>query len=210
MDFCRASAGRNPRAACVLTPQARPNSPVGSAEKHCAAQAEYGRLAAQAYSPSDAMSQARFCLDGIKKVQRVGTNLPGHLPAETGRYGGRICSRGRGWSSRFSPPSATPLHSPMRRGRWAGRPATSLPCRRNACRYRADVNAGLDALRLRGHAHLNLVDLSAESRMQEAAASCLPAPTPGALDKAAAAAYGALRARPAGPAAAPARAPGCG
>jgi hypothetical protein len=33
------------------------------------------------------------------------------------------------------------------------------------------MNAGLHALRLRGHAHLNLVDLSAESRMQEAAAS---------------------------------------
>ena len=43
-----------------------------------------------------------------------------------------------GWSSRFSPPSATSLHSPMRRGRLAGRGrrATSLPCRRNACRYR--------------------------------------------------------------------------
>jgi hypothetical protein len=27
-------------------------------------------LAAQAYSPSDAMSQARFCLGGMKKVQR--------------------------------------------------------------------------------------------------------------------------------------------
>ena len=36
-------------------------------EKHCAAQAEYGRLAAQAYSPSDAMSQARFCLGGMEK-----------------------------------------------------------------------------------------------------------------------------------------------
>jgi hypothetical protein len=43
-----------------------------AAKKHCAAQAEYGRLAAQAYSPSDAMSQARFCLDGEKKVQRAG------------------------------------------------------------------------------------------------------------------------------------------
>lgn len=35
----------------------------------CAAQAEYGRLAAQAYSPSDAMSQAGIGLDGIQKVQ---------------------------------------------------------------------------------------------------------------------------------------------
>ena len=40
------------------------------AEKHCAAQAEYGRLAAQAYSPSEAMSQAQLGLGGMKKVQR--------------------------------------------------------------------------------------------------------------------------------------------
>ena len=61
------------RAVGVLTPHARTNSRnrpgLRSAEKHCAAQAEYGRLAAQAYSPSDAMSQARFCLDGMGKVQ---------------------------------------------------------------------------------------------------------------------------------------------
>ena len=86
----RTSTAGDPRAACDLTPQARPNSLAGPAEKHCAAQAEYGRLAAQAYSPSDAMSQARFCLDGMKKVQRAGANLPGNWPAETRRYGGRI------------------------------------------------------------------------------------------------------------------------
>lgn len=40
------------------------------AEKRCAAQAEYSRLAAQAYSPSDAMSQAPLGLGGNKKVQR--------------------------------------------------------------------------------------------------------------------------------------------
>jgi hypothetical protein len=66
-------------------------------EKHCAAQAEYGRLAAQAYSPSDAMSQARFCLDGMKKVQRRSRRIRrGNLPAETRGCGRRICSRGRG------------------------------------------------------------------------------------------------------------------
>ena len=65
--------GRNLRGCIYFTLLARPNSRAGlasaPAEKHCAAQAEYGRLAAQAYFPSDAMSQARFCLDGVKKVQ---------------------------------------------------------------------------------------------------------------------------------------------
>jgi hypothetical protein len=101
MHFAARRHGRNPRAVCALTPHARSNSRAGHAsapaEKHCAAQAEYGRLAAQAYSPSDAMSQARFCLDGVKKVQRrLGTNSPGNLPAETGPCGRRICSRGWG------------------------------------------------------------------------------------------------------------------
>jgi hypothetical protein len=58
---------------------------AGPAEKHCAAQAEYGRLAAQAYSPSDAMSQARFCLDGMRKVQRA-----------RHAFGGAICPLKRG------------------------------------------------------------------------------------------------------------------
>lgn len=53
-----------------LNPAAASEFPRRPAKKHCAAQAEYGRLAAQAYSPSDAMSQARFCLGGMKKVQR--------------------------------------------------------------------------------------------------------------------------------------------
>jgi hypothetical protein len=52
-------------AVCVLTPRGRARIPAPGplprpAEKRCAAQAEYGRLAAQAYSPSDAMSQARI------------------------------------------------------------------------------------------------------------------------------------------------------
>jgi len=72
--FAAQRHGRNLRAESISTPRARPNSRASlasaHAEKHCAAQAEYGRLAAQAYSPSDAMSQARFCLDGMKKVQR--------------------------------------------------------------------------------------------------------------------------------------------
>jgi hypothetical protein len=37
---------------------------------HCAAQAEYARLAAQAYTPSDAMSQAGVGLGSNQKVQR--------------------------------------------------------------------------------------------------------------------------------------------
>jgi hypothetical protein len=54
-------------------------------------------LAAQAYSPSDAMSQARFCLDGMRKVQRGRDEFGGgHLPAETGPGRRRICSGGRG------------------------------------------------------------------------------------------------------------------
>ena len=43
---------------------------LATAEKHCAAQAEYGRLAAQAYSPSDAISQALICRNGIEKGSR--------------------------------------------------------------------------------------------------------------------------------------------
>src|SRR5882757_419344 len=52
--------------------------PSRVSEKRCAAQAEYARLAAQAYSPSDAMSQAGICLDGIQKGSKpVSTNLAG-------------------------------------------------------------------------------------------------------------------------------------
>ncbi|UPJ52177.1 hypothetical protein IVB30_12945 [Bradyrhizobium sp. 200] len=60
------------------------DGPFRRAQKHCAAQAEYLRLAAQAYSPSDAMSQARI-LSGRneKRFNAAVTNLPGHLPAET-------------------------------------------------------------------------------------------------------------------------------
>jgi hypothetical protein len=67
--------------------------PESSAEKRCAAQAEYLRLAAQAYSPSDAMSQARLCLEGMKKVQRSEVT---NSRVETGFCGGRIWSRGWG------------------------------------------------------------------------------------------------------------------
>jgi hypothetical protein len=61
------------------------------------------------------MSQARLCLGGMKKVQCA----QAEFAAETGPCGRRICSGGRGRSSRFSPPSATSPHSPMRRGRLA-------------------------------------------------------------------------------------------
>ena len=86
----------------------------GHAEKHGAAQAEYLRLAAQAYSPSDAMSQARMCLDGRQKVQRQGRS---NSHVETGVYQRRICWPGRGGPPDFSPPSATSPRSPLRRGR---------------------------------------------------------------------------------------------
>jgi hypothetical protein len=96
-NICRAPAPRkstrfNPARAAKFR-----DGPVAACKKHCAAQAEYTRLAAQAYSPSDAMSQARFCLGGMKKGSTpFQTNLPGDLRAETGPCGGRTCSRGRG------------------------------------------------------------------------------------------------------------------
>jgi hypothetical protein len=83
-NICRARAPRkstrfNPARAAKF-----PDGAVPRAQKHCAAQAEYTRLAAQAYSPSDAMSQARFCLGGMKKGSTpFQTNLPGDLRAET-------------------------------------------------------------------------------------------------------------------------------
>jgi hypothetical protein len=157
-------------ALCVLTPRARPNSPAGSgfgpAEKHCAAQAEYSRLAAQAYSPSDAMSQARFCLDGEKKVQR------------RVRICRAICTLKRDLTVDVS-------------AREGGRGPPDFPRRR---RPRCIARCG------------GVVWLGGAARYILA----MPAPIPGALDKAAAAAYGVSTARPAGPAAAPARAPGCG
>lgn len=54
-------------------------------------------MAAQAYSPSDAMSQARFCLDGMKKVQRRFKRICLMICAlKRGPCSGRSCSRGRG------------------------------------------------------------------------------------------------------------------
>ena len=192
----RVDTRRNPRAVSVLTPRARPNSRAGGAEKRCAAQAEYGRLAAQAYSPSDAMSQARFCLDGIRKVQCARTNLAGNLSTETGPCGRRICSRGRGGSPDF----------PRRR-----RPRCIAPCG-------GVVGPGGAARRLRPHAHLSLVGSIGEIANAERSARAAGVRDraawrrliPGALDRAAAAAYGAATARPVGPVAAPAGAPGCG
>jgi len=53
-------------------------------KKHCAAQAEYGRLAAQAYSPSDAMSQARVLSGGCEKGSTPRPlSGPGNPSAET-------------------------------------------------------------------------------------------------------------------------------
>ena len=81
------------------------------------------------------------------------------MRAETGPCGRRICSRGRGGPPDFPPPSATSLHSPMRRCRLAEQGGPLHP--RHASVVPAAIgtgmNAGLHALRLRGHAHLNLV-----------------------------------------------------
>ena len=166
----------------VSTPRTRPNSGAGlasvPAEMHCAAQAEYGRLAAQAYSPSDAMSQARFCLARMKKGSTPPeTNLPGNLHAETGRCSGRIWSRGRGGPPDF------PRHR---------RPRCIAPCG-GVVWLAQPIAAGCDS-----------------RHGPQGSRRRLPAPIPGALDKAAAAAYGVSTAHPAGPAAGPARAPGCG
>ena len=86
------------------------------------------------------MSQARFCLGGMKKVQRGQRRIAGRS-ARNGALRRTYLLARAGWSSRFPPSSATSLHSPMRRGRLAvavagRRPATSVSCGRNACRYR--------------------------------------------------------------------------
>jgi len=105
----------------------------------------------------------------------------------------------------------------MRRGRWArgGRPAPFLPCRRKPAATGTDINAGLHALRaFAAKADLNLVGFywrNGECRkLRKREGSGLAASIPGALDKAAVAAYGGATARQAGPAAAPAGAPGRG
>jgi len=71
----------------------------GRAEKRCAAQAEYLRLAAQAYSPSDAMSQASICLDGLEKVQRQRSRIR----ALKREFTTDVSLGEGGWSSRFFP-----------------------------------------------------------------------------------------------------------
>ena len=84
----------------------------------------------------------------------------GRLHAETGPCGGTYLLARAGWSSRFPPSSATSLHSPMRRGRLAVGAAGPLhPCHAGVmpAAIGTGMNAGLHALRLRGHAHLNLV-----------------------------------------------------
>jgi hypothetical protein len=49
------------------------------AKKHCAAQAEYRRLAAQAYSPSMQLPRQEFCLGATKKVQRHSGEFAGRF-----------------------------------------------------------------------------------------------------------------------------------
>jgi hypothetical protein len=79
---------------------------------HRAAQAEYGRLAAQAYSPSDAISQAGICLG---RPAKGSTSRP-MLKRNACRH--RILST-VGWSSRLSPA--------------VGDPARMAPCGGSFC-----------------------------------------------------------------------------
>ena len=91
------------------------SSSESPSKTRCAAQAEYGRLAAQAYSPSDAMSQAGVCLGGNPKGS---TPVPvNRSSAETGAFAG-----------------LPPIAAASYRCLWI---VTSAPCRRSACRYRA-------------------------------------------------------------------------
>ena len=142
-------------------------------EKRCAAQAEYGRLAAQAYSPSDAMSQAKLGLDGMKKVQRAETKTNSRV--ETGLCGGRICWRGRGGPPDF----------PRRR-----RPRRVAPCG-GVVRPARPIAAGCDVATAAPAGGGRRLFLACGIRL----------PRRGS---------GAATARPAGPAAASVRAPGCG
>jgi hypothetical protein len=104
-------------------PRAAVRIPEGSAEKRCAAQAEYLRLAAQAYSPSDAMSQARLCLEGMKKVQRSRERIGA---VETGFLRRTYLVARVGWSFRFSRHRRPRRVGPVRRGRFAV--ATGCAC----------------------------------------------------------------------------------
>jgi len=101
------------------------------------------------------MSQARFCLDGVKKVQR--------------------------------PPRRIWVFCMLKRG------------------LAADVSAREGGVVLQIFPAVG--DLAALPHAAGSFGSAGPAPIPGALDKAALAAYGVSMARPAGPAAEPARAP---
>ena len=76
----------------------------GRPKKRCAAQAEYARLAAQAYSPSDAMSQAKIGLDGLQKVQRLDANFAkARVRTLKRRLAAHVSVARAGWSSRFFP-----------------------------------------------------------------------------------------------------------
>ena len=86
------------------------------------------------------MSQARFCLTGMKKVQRGQRRICRTIcTLKRGPCGGRICSRGRGGPPDFPRHRRPRCIAPCGGVVWrvAGRrPAISVSCRRNACRYR--------------------------------------------------------------------------
>ena len=106
-------------------------------------------MAAQAYSPSDAMSQAKIGLDGMQKVQRLDANFAKAIRALKRGLAANVSVARAGWSSRFSPSSATSPHRPMRRGRLAGRrrsrgPAAQSPAACSRRRRPASTPGVLD------------------------------------------------------------------
>ena len=114
---------------------------IARSKKRCAAQAEYGRLAAQAYSPSDAMSQAGICLDGIQKVQRRSRRTwQAQVRSLKRGLAARVAVGRAGWSSRLFPAvrglaACPPCGRAVRRVAWPRRPpgiAPFSPCRRSA------------------------------------------------------------------------------
>jgi hypothetical protein len=203
-------ARQNLRAVCVLTPDARPNSRASPAESTAPRKRN---MVAWRRRPIPRVMQCPR--QGFVWTDGKGSMHPrriwrGNLPAETGSCGRRICSRGRGgppdFPRRRRPRCIAPCGGVVGRG---GRPATFLPCRRKPAAT--------------GHCAPSPPCRSEPCRICWQNGECrklrkrcrregsrLAASIPGALDKAAAAAYGGATARPAGPAAAPAGAPGYG
>jgi len=109
----------------------RPKKSAGP-KKRCAAQAEYGRLAAQAYSPSEQCPRQKFVGMECKRFNAGRRKFPwSKSGAETRPCGRRIWCEG-GVVLQISPSSATSLHAPCGGSFGLGVPivgAGSLSCR---------------------------------------------------------------------------------